>query len=145
MQILRLMGSRARESPIVIRSNVSNSGAVHSATLAAGTFPGPIIAGTKVTFMSQEDDDDPSSESLFIQGAEFSINVIDRLNNTDLDLGTSIVRSPFAAVWQEGSKHLFCSIGTVFFNITQTMLMVLPLLPNVPSYRMRVSYTNSMH
>lgn len=34
---------------------VQLSGVAHSATLADGTFPGPIIAGTKVTFNSQED------------------------------------------------------------------------------------------
>lgn len=34
---------------------VQPSGVVHSATLADGIFPGPIIAGTKVTFNSQED------------------------------------------------------------------------------------------
>jgi hypothetical protein len=94
-------------------------------------------------FNSQEDDDDPCSLP-FIQGAEFSINVIDQLTNTDLDLGTSIVRSPFAAVQQEGLKHFSCSIGTVFFNIIQTMSMVLPSLPNVLSYRRRASCTNSM-
>ena len=36
-----------------------------------------------------------------MQGANFSINVIDQLDNTELDLATSIVRSPFAAARQE--------------------------------------------
>ena len=58
------MDSPARESAIVIGCNVSNPVVPSSATLADGVFPGPIIAGTKVAFNSQEDDDDPSSDSL---------------------------------------------------------------------------------
>jgi len=61
------MGSPARESAIAVRRNVPNPVlpfGVHSATLADGIFPGPIIAGTKVRFNSQEGCDDPSSDSL---------------------------------------------------------------------------------
>lgn len=54
----------------IVNANIAPDGFPRVATLARGTFPGPIIAGTK--------------------GAEFSINVIDQLTNTDLDLGTSI-------------------------------------------------------
>ncbi|KAN0114014.1 laccase [Russula decolorans] len=54
----------------IVNANIAPDGFPRPATLAGGTFPGPIIAGTK--------------------GAEFSINVIDQLTNNDLDLGTSI-------------------------------------------------------
>jgi iron transport multicopper oxidase len=54
----------------IVSANVAPDGFRRPATLAAGTFPGPIIAGTK--------------------GADFSINVIDQLDNTELDLATSI-------------------------------------------------------
>ncbi|KAF8493486.1 laccase [Russula emetica] len=54
----------------IVNKIIAPDGFTRVATLADGIFPGPIIRGAK--------------------GAEFSINVIDQLTNTDLDLGTSI-------------------------------------------------------
>ncbi|KAI0000119.1 laccase T2 copper depleted [Russula compacta] len=54
----------------IVNDVIAPDGFIRSVTLAGGTFPGPVIAGTK--------------------GANFSINVIDKLTNPDLDLATSI-------------------------------------------------------
>ncbi|KAI0266266.1 Cupredoxin, partial [Gloeopeniophorella convolvens] len=54
----------------ISNSNISPDGFTRSAVLAGGTFPGPVIQGTK--------------------GGQFSINVINSLTDTSLDLGTSI-------------------------------------------------------
>ena len=80
----------------------------------------------------------------FMQGQDFQITVVDQLTSGDLDLATSVVRSPFVIVFQERQTHFFCSIGMVSFNMTQIMSMVPPSLPNVLLYPMRVSCTNLM-
>ncbi|KAI0252565.1 laccase [Lactifluus subvellereus] len=54
----------------IVNVNISPDGFPRPATLAGGTFPGPLIQGTK--------------------GTEFSINVIDQLTDPSMDLGTSI-------------------------------------------------------
>ncbi|KAI0258277.1 laccase [Gloeopeniophorella convolvens] len=54
----------------VSNRNIAPDGFTRSAVLAGGTFPGPVIQGTK--------------------GGQFSINVINSLTDTSLDLGTSI-------------------------------------------------------
>ncbi|KAH9953170.1 laccase [Russula dissimulans] len=54
----------------IVNKYIAPDGFSRLTTLAGGTFPGPIIAGQK--------------------GTEFSINVIDQLENPSLDLGTSI-------------------------------------------------------
>ncbi|KAH9998721.1 laccase [Russula vinacea] len=54
----------------IVNEQVAPDGFSRPATLAGGTFPGPIISGTK--------------------GAEFSINVVDNLNDSSMDLATSV-------------------------------------------------------
>jgi len=63
---------------------------ITSASLANGTFPGPVITGTKVStpqaFLL------PFLESRSHQGANFSINVRNGLTDDTMDRVTSIVR-----------------------------------------------------
>ncbi|KAF8474377.1 laccase [Russula ochroleuca] len=54
----------------IVNEQVAPDGFSRPAALAGSTFPGPIISGTK--------------------GAEFSINVVDNLNDSSMDLGTSV-------------------------------------------------------
>ncbi|KAH9963470.1 Cupredoxin, partial [Lactifluus volemus] len=54
----------------IVNENIAPDGYPRSTVLAGGTFPGPIIRGTK--------------------GAEFSINVVDQLEDASMDLGTSV-------------------------------------------------------
>jgi hypothetical protein len=81
----------------------------------------------------------------YIQGAEFSINVVDKLTDKSLDLGTSIVRFFWGPVCHEIWAHFVCSIGMVLHKSTQTLSTVLHLLLNALSYRMRASCTNLIH
>jgi hypothetical protein len=64
-----------------------------SASLASGTFPGPLIVGEKVSpsevFLR------PFEKRRTHQNSDFSIKVEDQLSDTTMDLVTSIVRASF--------------------------------------------------
>jgi|SRR6266850_531514 len=65
----------------------------YSASLANGTFPGPLIVGKKVSL--SEVFLRPFEKRRTHQNSDFSIKVEDRLSDTSMDLVTSIVRVSF--------------------------------------------------
>ena len=75
------------------------------------------------------------------QGDEFKLNVIDKLEEQSLDLGTSIVRFLLSEISLGIRTHSLYSIGTAYSKVTPTMTMVLPLSPSVPLYPKKASYT----
>lgn len=124
----------------VLRADVFMSN--YSTVLAGGTFPGPVIQGTKVE--KSQSTAAAQSNHLVFQDAEFSINVIDSLTDTSMNVATSIViLSFFSFFYARGAANafIFYSTGTAFSNRTQTTLMVLHLLPSALLFQETASST----
>jgi iron transport multicopper oxidase len=111
-----------------------------SAVLAGGTFPGPTIAGNKVSSKAlPQRYADPD-----VQGDTFVINVFDELNDTSMDLATSIVsvqvvrRESFSCPshvqhWHGIDQHTFNAVDGAAF-VTQC-----PIIPgNAFQYKFNV-------